>query len=303
MIDLTGNFPNNSLAGVLNTGLQLISQNQQITFKSYKRFILPFDGYVFWVLDSTVQPLVIPGSFHYQTDQKQELDKTIGYQNLVFTTPVQIANFDDIQPDQIWIGEYSTFKFSFSSHAARYEQAGIWHYVGQAVYPEMYTQLIESVSDLPGTPIVNNSLPIWLSLNQFAPVYPSFLVPENIKPPYIVVDIKANDTYTLQPIPLLNDCGIWQLAKDKIRLVIYGFTSQDALNFLRYVMDQSMSGLFGIMSAGFVTRDGKHIQSELNVIAQQKFIELEISYNQQAVYTSAINYIRKVLPITVTEQQ
>ena len=183
MIDLNGNFPDNSLAGTLRAGLESISQDQQITFTLYNRYILPLDGYVFWIQDPNTAPIQVFGSFHYKTEQKQELDKTIAYQNITLTTPTEIADFDGVQPGQMWFGQYSTFNFGFSSHNNYYEQANLWHYQGQAVYPEMYTQFLANFSDLPTQPIVSNTLPLWIALNDFAPVYPSFLVPENIEPP------------------------------------------------------------------------------------------------------------------------
>lgn len=299
MIDLTGNFPNNSLAAVLNTGLNVIDQNQVVMFNTYKRVILPYDGYVFWVLETNVAPIQVSGSLHYATDQRQEVDKTIAYQNVVFTTPTEVADFNDLQPDQLLVGQWDDFEFSFSSHANRYEQAGLWHYFGQAVYPEMRTQIIQSVSDLPASPIVSNSLPIWISLNAYGQVYPSYLVPENLTPPYIVCDIQADDTSMLQPIAWEDGDNTWQLMRDHVRFITYGLLNRDIQNFVQYLQNQSMSGLFGIMQMGITVKDGKRIQSELNVLAQQKIIELDVSYNQSAVYDSIDQIISTCLPPTV----
>jgi len=296
--DLQGNFPNNSLAAVLNTGLRVIDQDQHITFVLYNRVILPYDGYVFWVVDPATAPISVAGSLHYQTDQKQELDKTMAYQNVIFTTQTEISDFNDLQPTQMWLGQYDDFEFGFSSHANRYEQAGLWHYIGQAVYPEMRTQILNSYQDLPASPVVSNSLPIWIALNNYAPVYPSFLVPENLTPPYIVCDIQQDDTTMLQPIAWADGDNTWQLMRDKVRLITYGLLNRDAQNYLQYLIDSSMDGSFGIMQSGITVKDGKRIQSEMNVLAEQKMIELEVSYNQTAVYDTALQYIESALPIT-----
>lgn len=296
-LDTNGNFPDNSLAGTLRAGLESLSQDQHIAFTLYNRYILPVDGYVFWVKDPNTAPLSVFGSFHYKTEQRQELDKTIGYQNILFTTPNQIADFDGIQPNQMWVGAYSTFNFAFSAHNNYYEQANLWHYAGQAVYPEMYTQFVQSYADLPTDPIVSNSLPIWISLNSFAPVYPSYMVPENIKPPYIVCHIDPMATTQLQPIPLYTTCSTWQLVMDKVRLVIYGMSNTNVQNYLQYIANASMCGSFGIMKMGLVARDGKHIQSEINTLGQQKFVDLEVSYNQSAVYETAVKYIKSAIPV------
>ena len=299
-LDLDGNFPDNQLEGTLRAGLQAISHNQLITFILYKRVVLPFDGYVFWVRDLLTDPLEVFGSFHYQTDQKQEMDYNKAYQNVVFTTPTQINNFNEVSPDSLWIGQHTNFEYAFSSHGNYYEQANLWHYRGQAVYPEMRTQILNDYQDLPQAAIVSNSLPIWISLNNYAPVYPSFLVPENLTPPYIVCHVDSGSTSQLQPIPLVQDGETWQLMKDKVKLVIYGFDNRTVQNYLQYIARASMEGAFGIMKVGFTVRDGKHIQSEVNVLAQQKFVELEISYNQSAVYDTIQQYILKVLPFPVT---
>lgn len=296
MINLNGDFPDNSLQAVLGTGLGTLSQHQVITFIAYQRIILPVDGYVFWVRYPNIDPVSVSGSFHYQTDQKQQLDKTIAYQNVIFTTQTKISDFDDIQPDTIWIGLFDDLQFSFSSHGNYYEQANLWHYRGQAVYPEMRTQVVESIEDLPSDPIISNSLPIWLALNTpQLPVYPSFLVPENISPPYVVVHIGREDTKALQPIQLLTpDYNLYQQVMDKVRIIVYGLNNQRALNFVQSIYQYcELNPVFGFLQGGITVSDGKHIQSEINAIAQQKEIVLEISYCQQAVYTAAIQYILK----------
>lgn len=308
MIDLEGNFPDNQLEGVLKAGLRVIDQNQNITFTKYTRVILPYDGYVFWVLSTLLDPetaapvIQIDGSFHYNSDQRQELASTIAYQNVIFTTNTMITDFNNLQPSEAYFGSFDDLQFSFSSHKNYYEQAGLYHYEGQAVYPQMATQIVDTLEVFDKREIIiSNSLPIWLALNDFAPVYPSYLVPENLKPPYIVCHIDENRTEQLQPIPLVNCDGTWQLMKDRVKLVIYGFNNQDAQNYLQYIIRSSMrDNGFGIMQMGMGVKDGKHIQSELNVVAQQKFVELDISYNQHAVYKTAINYILHVLPIPVS---
>jgi hypothetical protein len=308
MIDTSGNFPNNSLDGVLKAGLQVIDRNQTIRFVKYTRVILPYDKYVYWVLSSllastTAAPVLeVAGSFHYNTDQKQELASTIAYQNVIFTTGEEIADLNKLQPDEMYLGYFNDIQFSFSSHKNYYEQAGLWHYEGQAVYPQMRTQIIDDLSELNSNElVVSNSLPLWIALNDFAPVFPSYLVPENLSPPYIVCHIDEDRTTPLQPIPLVNSEGTWQLSKDKVKLVIYGFNNQSIQNYTQYLMGKSLCGnTFGILNMGLGVKDGKYIQSEINVLAQEKFIELEVSYNQHAIYEAVLNYISRVLPVSVT---
>lgn len=292
-------FENNSLAATLQSGLNLISQDQHVTFNSYKRVILPVDGYVFWVRDPSVPSISVAGSIHYSADQRQELDNTISFVNVLFTTNTQIANLEEVQPDHIWIGSFDDFQFTFSSHANYYEQADLWHYEGHAVYPEMRTQVLEDITDLPTEPIVSNSLPLWLQMGTgYVPVFPSFLVPENLTPPYVVCHIGREDTRALQPIQIVDreNLQIYQLMADKVRFITYGLNNEAIQNFVAslYIYNE-FNPVFGFMQQGVTIVDIKHIQSEINVIAQQKEITFEASYVQSAVYNQAVTYIKNVL--------
>jgi len=83
---------------------------------------------------------------------------------------------------------------------------------------------------------------------------------------------------------------------------VYGLNNTDIQNYVQYIIAQSWkNGCFGIIGDGIRVADGKHIQSELNTIAQQKFVELDISYNQHAVYNYALEYIESVLPVSLME--
>jgi hypothetical protein len=292
-------FEDNPLAGALQAGLNMISQNQTVVFNSYKRVILPLDGYVFWLRDYSIPTIEVFGSLHYSADQKQELDNTISFVNVLFTTNTQIANLEEIQPDHIWIGSFDDFQFTFSSHGNYYDQAELWHYEGHAVYPEMRTQVIENATDLPTEPIVSNSLPLWLQMGTGdVPVFPSFLVPENLTPPYVVCHIGREDTRALQPIQIVDrqNLQIYQLMADKVRFITYGLNNEAIQNFVAslYIYNE-FTPVFGFMQEGVTIVDVKHIQSELNVIAQQKEITFEASYVQSAVYNQAVTYIKNVL--------
>jgi hypothetical protein len=293
---MIGQYSDNSPAATLQAGLGVISQSQTVTFNSYKRVILPYDGYVFWIKDNTITPIEVAGSIHYSADQRQELDNTISFVNVLFTTNTQVANLEDVQPDHIWIGAFDDFQFTFSSHAYFYEQSDLWHYEGHAVYPAMRTQVLDSVLQLPAEPIVSNSLPIWLQLGTGKiPVYPSFLVPENIVPPYMVCHIGPEDTSALQPIQIYDKDGIYQLAKDSVRFISYGLTNKDVFLFVSSLYKfLEFHPVFGILQKGIIIKDDKHIQSELNVIAQKKEIIFDCSYVQQAVYDLVISYLAVV---------
>lgn len=292
-------FENNSLAATLQTGLNVISQSQTVSFSLYRRVILPVDGYVFWIKDPANETIDVAGSIHYSADQRQELDNTISFINVLFTTNTQIVNLEEVAPGTMWIGSFDDFQFTFSSHGNYYEQADLWHYEGHAVYPEMRTQVLESANQLPTEAIVTNSLPIWLQLaTDGVPVFPSFLVSENITPPYVVVHIGQENTQNIQPIPIIDPCNkdIYQLSRDKVRIITYGLNNREAMNFVQSIYRlMEFNPIFGILNEGTTITDSKHIQSELNVIAQQKEITFDVSYVQSAVYDNAIRYIKKAI--------
>lgn len=296
---MINNFENNSLASTLQAGLGVISQDQEVTFSAYRRVVLPVDGYVFWLRDKAIPSLSVAGSIHYSADQRQELDNTISFVNVVFTTNTQIVDLEEIYPTHLWIGSFDNFQFTFSSHAKFYEQADLWHYEGHAVYPEMRTQIIEESTQLPTEPVVSNSLPLWLQLGEGGvPVFPSYLVPDNLTPPYAVAHIGASDTSVLQPVQIVDkeDYQIYQLVSDNVRIITYGLNNREIQNFVASIYTfNEFNPVFGIMQDGIKVSDIKHIQSELNVIAQQKEITFKASYVQSAVYEQAVTYIKKAL--------
>jgi len=305
------------MASALKQGYTQLSANETITLEKYVRFILPLDGYVFWIKASQLvypyppgtqtvtnapNTITVQGSFHYSSTQVQKSDNSTGIQDVILTTDYELVDFDTLQPSEMYIGLYASFRFGFSKQGNYYQQSNLWHLRGQAIYPYMETQIVDDLSTFDtSSVIVSNSLPIWLAMNAYAPVYPSFLVPENLTPPYIVAMIEPSETKSLQPIPWVNTEGIWQLAKDKVHLIIYGMRNEEVQNYVQYIIQQSLyPGLFGILQAGFSVQDEKVLQSELNVIAEQKRITLDISYNQHSLYLYAIKYIQDVLPVEVS---
>lgn len=277
------------LQDTLAAGVNTLSQQQTVVFTQYSQTVLPADGYVFWI--NTGSTTTVQGSLHYSTDQQQNEDETIDINRVIFTALSQIDSFNTAAPTDIFIGTFDGIQFAFSARGALYQQANLYHYVGNAVYPALASQLIDNAGDLPTEPIVSNSLPIWLSQNSFAPVYPSFLVPANVVPPYITAHIEPSMTeapsfpiYTwpgtpnpdtaLQPMPSS------QLAKDRVRLTLYGFNNQTAIQFYASLIDYSLnSDAFGFGNSPAI-RDEKRTQVEMAVIAMKKTIDIDAWYYQ-----------------------
>lgn len=275
------------LADGLAAGLNVLDQNQAITFTQYAKSTMPLDAYVFYInsgVTTTVQ-----GSLHYATDQQQNEDETIDVNRVIFSGLSQIDAFNQAAPGDLFIGEFQGLQFAFSARGSFYQQANLYHYIGNAVYPALASQLINSEADLPVGPIVSNSLPIWLSQDSFAPVYPSYLVPANIVPPYIVAHVETTGVPSFpiyewpgnpSPTTALQPMASTQLAQDHVRLTLYGFTNQMAIQYLVSLIEYSLdSDVFGFGNSPAI-RDEKRTQVEMAVIAMKKTIDIDAWYFQ-----------------------
>src|ERR1700761_2634074 len=193
------------LQAVLDAGVEQIAASQTVTFTLYNRVALAPDSSVFWVATSTT--MTATGSLHLVTDRAQDEDQTIGANHVIFTSEVEVSAFNALAPDTMWIGKWTSengnvLQVVFGQRGGYFTQANLWHYSGFAVFPAMSAQIVANEGDLPTGPIVSNSLPIWLSQNTFAPVYPSFLVPDNIVPPYVVAHVEPGATDSLGGFPM-----------------------------------------------------------------------------------------------------
>lgn len=299
LITEAGNAPT-QLQASLAAGLAQISSDQTVPFQLYQKSTYPTDGYVFWVASGTV--VEFKGSLHVLTDRKQEEDQTIAANKMVFTATQEVSQLNTIAPNTMWVGTWNvdgtSLQVVFSETGANYEQAGLWHYRGFAVYPALASQLITDPSDLPVEPIVSNSLPIWLTQTTFGttivPVYPSFLVPDNVVPPYIVVHIEPSLTEvpsfpiyawpgTIEPdsgASPLHSLPSSQLARDNVKLTLYGFTNQQAIQYYAMLIDYSVNtDAFGFFNTPAI-QDEKRTQVEIAAIAMKKTINIIAWYYQ-----------------------
>lgn len=315
----------------LDLGLETLSLQQTVTFTKYIRQVLPLDGYVFWVRWDLLSAAAlkaagttrsnsvvsVKGSLHYATDNTQREDETLSLNRVIFTAEAPIDEFNQVASNIMYLATFSTqqsgallcdcppgkssetsIRFSFTRRRNLYRQAGLYHYEGDAVYPALATQIIDDLAQLPTDPIVSNSLPVWLSLNQYFPVYPSFLVDDNIVPPFGAIHIGENDTGSLQPIPYLDNKGShFQLADDRVRITLYGLTSNVVLDYYDYLLSYMTlhDNVMGLMS-NTPPRDAKRTQSEMNVIAMKKVIEFRVSYYQTRIRDLSRQLILSAIP-------
>lgn len=294
------------IRAALDDGIAQLSANESITFTKYVRKVLPLDGYVFWLAGET---MTLQGSLHYATSRQQNEDETSSVNSVIFTTTTPIQDLNRVDPQTIWIATVDGIRFAFARRAPFYTQSGLHHYEGEAVYNAMSSQLVSSMQDLLAMePIVSNSLPAWLALQSYAPIwlrpsnpgitlYPSFLVPANLSPPYGAVHIEPSATQAIQAAPrLTNNATHYQLATDRVRITLYGLSNAQAQDFVDTVNDYSLNqDVIGIMNMP-ILRDDKRTQPEIQAIAMKKVIEYDVSY-----YQTRINDIaRQLIEAAVT---
>lgn len=305
------------LETALRGGLDAIDRGQTVEFTAYTKKVLPIDGYVFWV--ATGQIMTVKGSLHYATDRHQDEDQTIGVNRVIFTAEQEVTEFNVVSSNTLWVGSETTggedLQVVFSRRSSLFKQADIWHYVGDAVYPALAAQLISNPTALlTAQPIVSNSLPIWLAQNSFATVYPSFLVPDNIEPPYIVAHIDPGGTEAIQQFPIfqwpgvtqsgspapMHDLPSSQLMRDRVRLTLYGFNNQTAIQFYASLIEYSLNTeAFGFGNSPAIM-DDKRFQVEIAALAQKKTIEIVANYYQAAADAIARRLILSASITTTT---
>ena len=322
------------LGSDLGEGVKTLALNQVIIFTKYVRLVLPLDGYVFWVKADLLGPSALfnkagfnrvgynqmpktlvsaatcdaTGSLHYATDIRQEEPETYAANRMVFTSLQEVKNLNFIAPDELWIGCFGDLKFAFSSRSSFYKQANLWHYVGFAVYPDMEPQIVDSLSGFNANDvIVSNSLPAWLALNGYEPVYgfgnpslmlfPSFLTPQNEPPPFAAVHVFPETTRALAAAPALTpNSSHFQLCAERVRITLWGTRNKEALDFIDCVNQYSLdTKAFGLMNSP-VPQDEKRTQAEMATIAMKKTIIFEISYHQARINDVARQLILNVNP-------
>lgn len=306
------------LQASLASGITAISSNQSVTFTQYTKTVLSEDGYVFWVRSGTSR--AYGGSLHYATQISQDEDQSAAVNDVIFTSKEEITEFNTLNPQTVWIANFQadggTIRIAFNQRGRFYEQAGVWHYQGTAVLPAMQSQLVDTAADLPVEPIVSNSLPIWLSQNQTCPVYPSFLVPGNVTPPYIVAHVAPGKTEPLGAFPMLVPPGVpeqlgnpatlydWpssQLMRDEVRLTLYGLNNQQAIQYLVSLIEYSRdTDTFGFCNSPAI-QDEKRTQSEITAIAMKKCIDISASYYLSTADALARRYILSASVTTTLE--
>lgn len=312
------------LNAALDAGLVTLSADQTIEFIPYARLVLPMDGFIFWVRADLLSPsalynsgafnevtynlpraangapvsIGVKGSLHVSVDLKQSEDETLAFNHVLFTTSEQIRALDEINPTELFIGQFQGKQFAFSRQGNYYEQSGLYHYLGDAINGAMAAQIIDDVNTFDTqSRVVSNSLPLWLTLNTVMPVYPSFLVPPNVLAPYAAVHIDPDSTQAIQSAPLIDRVGTHtQLVQERVKFTIYGLRNDAALDFQDMIFQYSLdTDSIGIMNMP-VIRDEKRTQPEIAAIAIKKTFELDVNYYQSRVQDITRQFILSAIP-------
>lgn len=256
---------------------------------------------------NSARTVVAKGSLHYATDTQQQEQNTFAVNAVVFTSEQPVTELNDIAPNEMWLATIDEIRFAFSSRGSFYAQANLWHYRGNAVYSDMDPIIVDQPSTLNARQVVSNSLPAWLALQNYQsvtgvggpsfPLFPSFLVPNNLQPPFAAIHIGPEDTRALGAAQVVGrDMSLTQLAADRVRVTLFGVRNDQAMDFIAGVNQYSLdTDAIGIMSMPII-KDDKRGQSELNALSIKKTIEWEVSYYQARMNTLARQLILEAVP-------
>jgi hypothetical protein len=254
-------------------------------------------------LINTPVQMVITGSLHRDATIEQREDATVDVNTIIFTSLSEIQAFNNVGPNYLYIANYGGIPFAFSSRGQLYEQADLYHYLGKALFSTNSTQLVNDFANFNPTCIVSNSLPIWLNMPNYVPpyptftcpipLYPSYLVDDNLLQPFGSVHIERTTALSASPFFSLNTSSD-QLCRDEIIIHLYGCDNLIAQNFLAFVEQYSIDwGFIGFVNMPVIS-DQKHLQTEFKIIAQRKMISLDINYMQSASRDIARQFIEHV---------
>jgi hypothetical protein len=160
--------------------------------------------------------------------------------------------------------------------------------------------IIDDPSSFNPTLTVSNSLPIWLNMPNYVPpypgftcnipLYPSYLVDDNLVPPFGAVHIAKTENIELGSAygPRLQQS---QLCKELVTVHLYGCDNLMASDFVSFVEQYSLDWMKLGLSSSPAIKDIKLTQPEFKILAQRKEIDFEINYRQWVIRDEARQFI------------
>lgn len=282
-----------------------------VTFTKYVRKVLPLDGFIFWVKasilsddpDSEPDTKTVKGYLHLTTESIQDEEQLYDKNVVTFTAQSDIDPFNDIGAEVLYIGEFYGIRFAFSRRSGLNEPANIYHYTGNAIYPHMLSQIVDSPDGIDlADVVVSNSLPIWLTLSDFMPMYPAMLSVQNLAPPYATV--KCGEPVPVAGAFYLDDKqNQYQLVSEDVTITVTGLRNAAVEDFLLYVQQYTLSeqAEMGVMNIP-VVQDERVTQNELNIIAMRKKVKFKVNYYQQRMRNVARSLITSAIPSIYVEK-
>lgn len=300
---------------VFNDSLLAIPYNEPVTFRRYIRLVLPVDGFIFWIRQSLINlqspalngmalnelpdltalddSLTVTGSLWYAANNQQENTQIHTVNNVFFTSSKKLDDFQDLGESQIWIGEIDGVRFSFNRAGNFFQKAGVWSYQGDSINPIMASQIIDNLADLKDEKIVNDSLPLFLSNNFGYRVYPAFRGSQNLKPPFISIDVM--ETKPLQQRQSEESTERRQWCLDTVKATCYGLSNNAVLDYMNSMIELGLTAVdFGI-SNSLTAKKIDIPQSELNITANAKEVTFEVNYYQTRAHNIAQKLIESAL--------
>jgi len=288
------------LDNTLFEGYQQLSGNQKITFTRYVSKILPIDGWHFWVkaelLDGETEPFnkVVSGTLHQSVNQTQEATKSNAITSIILTVNQPIDLLKEVNQESMWLGEYDGSKFSFNIQNAFYDNANQFHYAGDAVYIENSDAFIDDINDLNlDDTVITNCIPLFIALNDQVQIYPAFLNPTNLKPPYATIEVKQT-TGVAAGITFneFDDSKLMQW--DKVELSIFGLRKKQLSDFLKYLTTKQLeTEAFGIYWLPSIQNENIP-QSEVNILTNKKVLSFDVNYVIEDIRNAATAFIENI---------
>jgi hypothetical protein len=327
--ELLGN-PSSAMSDALRAGLDNVSQWQEITFTKYIRLVMPLDGYIFWVRADQISqsallnamtynsvPFNAPGKLitpaaqitvraylHYSTDTIQTDTETYDLNKVILSCQSDVDPFNELGSNVMYLGEFGNLKFGFNSRLNLNISANIYHYQGDAIYPQMMSQIIDDTTQLDTADlVVSSSIPIWLGLQTTFPLYPAMLSENNSLPPFGT--IKCSDPVAVAGSPTFDGStgSQWQLVRETVSITTYGVKNNQILDWVSHVMWNVRNGMIpmGVTNSP-IPIDKQIPQREINAIAICKRVTFDVNYYQSRIRDQAWKLIKSAIPTYIPQE-
>ncbi|QDH14152.1 hypothetical protein E3E12_08070 [Formicincola oecophyllae] len=282
---------------------------QNITFRQYRRMVLPLDGHVFWVATGTTQTLA--ATLNAATSAVQTAQETASPTALTLT----INASDDLKPftaraqGLLWVGTWQGQDFAISNASTSDLNAGSVLYSGQTITAPFAAQFVDDASQLDNKALLTSScLPAFLAMPsqptpltkscpwpEGVPVFPSFAVPDDQPTPYIAVCCRPK---TLAPVSMApsHDAASKtssQIVREGVRLTLMGLDNQQACQVRDYVRQWALGhdSVLGVVNSP-VIRDRPQKNPATATQAVRKTIDFTVMYPQRAMADIAMGLIK-----------